>query len=184
MKFITPRIIHSLSKNLGFFAILSSISGTVAMADDTQTPPPGLILTWQSDPTTTITIDWHRLAEEADVPAVIQARPRGTDEWRAFPAERFPFPHSDRLIDRVEIKGLAPASEYEFRGSPSSPTYWFRTMPATLEKPLVFAAGGDVRHNKRHMERTNRAAMAHDPEFVVWGGDLAYGDGAPGKIRN
>jgi hypothetical protein len=184
MKFINPRIIHSFTKNLLSCAILAAIGGAVAIADDAPAPPPGLILTWQSDPTTTITIDWHRLAEDANVPAAIEARPRGTDEWRSFPAKRFPFPHSDRLIDRVEIKGLAPASEYEFRGSSASRTYWFRTMPATLEKPLVFAAGGDIRHSKSQMERTNRAAMAHNPEFIAWGGDFAYADGKPGKVKN
>jgi len=146
--------------------------------------PPGLILTWQSDPTTTITIDWHRFAQHSEHPAVLEMRPRGSDEWRAFEAERLPFPHSDRLIDRVEIRGLQPATEYEFRGGPESRVYWFRTMPARLVEPLVFASGGDVRHNRQFMEEGNRAAMAHDPAFIVWGGDLAYADGDPKKINN
>jgi len=165
-------------------ALLAAATTAFTFADDALKAPPGLILTWQGDPTTTITIDWHRLAEESATPAVIQARPRGTADWRDFPAERLPFPHSDRLIDRIEIRGLQPATEYEFRGSPASKTYWFRTMPTTLEKPLVIAAGGDVRHNRRYMERTNRAVMPHDPDFVVWGGDLAYADGEPRKIKN
>lgn len=151
---------------------------------DEATSPCGLILTWQGDPTTTITIDWHRLADESATPSIIQARPRGSEEWGNFSADRRNFPHSDRLIDRVEIKGLQPATEYEFRGGPTTKTYWFRTMPATLQKPLVFASGGDVRHNREFMEATNRAAMRHDPEFIVWGGDLAYADGDPKKIKN
>jgi len=164
--------------------LAAAMVSPIAFAEDALSTPPGLILTWQGDPTTTITIDWHRLAEDAGAPAIIQARPRGAVDWRDFPAERFSFPHSDRLIDRIEIKGLQPATAYEFRGSPSSRTYWFRTMPATLDKPLVIAAGGDVRHSKDWMERTNRAAMAHDPDLIVWGGDLAYADGERGKIKN
>jgi len=145
--------------------------------------PPGLILTWQNDPTSTMTIDWHRLPEHADRPARIEARPRGSDEWTSFDAERLPFPHSDRLIDRVEISGLRPGSEVEFRGGPESQVYWFRTMPAGLEEPLVFASGGDVRHRRSWMEEGNRAAMEHDPEFIVWGGDLAYADGRPDNVH-
>ncbi len=146
--------------------------------------PPGLILTWQEDPTTSITIDWHRLPEQTEATEpVIQARPRGTADWHDFPAERFPFPHSDRMIDRVEIKGLQPNTEYEFRGDPESRTYWFRTMPAKLERPVTFAAGGDVRHRRSWMEQTNRMAMLHDPDFIVWGGDLAYADGRPDRVN-
>lgn len=149
---------------------------------DEEKVPPGMILTWTGDPTTSIVIDWHRLADDEDIPAAIQARPRGTDEWRAFPAERFEFPHSDRLIDRVEITGLQPDTGYEFRGSPDEKTYWFRTMPATLERPVVIAAGGDVRHRKSWMSEMNSAAMEHDPDVVVWGGDLAYADGRPDRV--
>ncbi len=142
-----------------------------------------MILTWTGDPTTSIVIDWHRLAENEDTPAAIQARPRGTDQWHAFEAERIPFPHSDRLIDRVEIENLQPDTEYEFRGSPEEKTYWFRTMPATLDRPIVMAAGGDVRHRKSWMSRMNTAVMEHDPDLIVWGGDLAYADGLPGRIN-
>ncbi len=147
------------------------------LADSEKKAPPGMILTWTGDPTTSIVIDWHRLAEDEDTPAFIQARQRGTNEWTPIEAERFPFPGSDRLIDRVSIMNLQPDTEYEFRGSPDEKTYWFRTMPATLDRPIVIAAGGDVRHRKEWMSAMNRAAMEHDPDLIVWGGDLAYCDG-------
>ncbi len=138
--------------------------------------PPGLLLTWQRDPTTTMTIDWHRRGRDAAEPPVIEVRPRGDDEWRAVEAERMPFPFSDRIVDRIELVGLEPGSEYEFRSS-GSRVFYFRTMPAHLERPLRFAQGGDTLHGRELMEMTNRAAMEHDPEFVVWGGDFAYADG-------
>lgn len=144
--------------------------------------PAGLILTWTGDPSTSIVIDWHRFAADAGRPAEIQFRPRGSDEWVSYPAERFPFPFSDRLIDRVEITGLEPASAYEFRGSADERTYWFRTMPTTLDGPLVYASGGDVRHEETWMSSMNQAVMAHDPEFIVWGGDLAYADGLENRL--
>jgi acid phosphatase type 7 len=162
---------------------IAALATAFTFADEALTAPRGMILTWQGDPTTTMTIDWHLMPDQAETPALIQARPCGTQEWRDFPAERFPFPHSDRLIDRIEITGLKPATEYEFRGCPASKVYWFRTMPKTLVKPLVIAAGGDVRHQKSWMDQSNRAVMAHDPDFVVWGGDLAYDDGSPDQVN-
>ena len=92
------------------------LASFAALAEE-KPAPPGMILTWTGDPTTSIIIDWHRLAENEEPPAAIEARPRGTDEWRAFPAERFPFPHSDRLIDRIAIEGLQPDTEYELNGN-------------------------------------------------------------------
>lgn len=144
-------------------------------------PPPGLLLTWQRDPTTTMTIDWHRRAHELSQPPVVEARPKGTERWTAFKATRLDFPNSDRKIDRVELTNLRPATEYEFRGGAGSPIYYFRTAPATLEKPLTFAIGGDTRHRQDWLEEMNRVAMKYNPEFVVWGGDLAYADG---KLEN
>ncbi len=154
------------------------------IAEDVRTPiaPVGLHLTWQSDPTTTMTIDWQRRATESDQAARIEARPKGRRDWTSFEAKRFDFPHSDRKIDRVELTNLQPGTEYEFRGGPGSRVYYFRTMPAKLEKPLVFAVGGDTRHNQGWLEEMNRAAMKHGPEFIVWGGDLAYEDGLPANI--
>ncbi len=138
--------------------------------------PPGLLLTWQRDPTSTMTIDWHRRGRDSGQPAVIDFRLRGSGEWQAVGAERFPFPFSDRVIDRVEIVGLQPDSEYEFR-SGDSLVYYFRTMPERLDRPLRFAQGGDTLHGRELMEMTNRVAMEYHPEFVVWGGDFSYADG-------
>lgn len=176
-------LIQSLLSSFAGLTWLAAITATHAFSAEQLSTPSGLILTWRNDPCTTITIDWHRLASETHAPAEIQARPRGSAEWQSHAAERSPFPHSDRVIDRVEIKGLKPGTDYEFRGSSTSKVYWFRTMPLTLEKPLVIAAGGDIRHRKDWMEATNRAAMAHQPDFIIWGGDLAYADGDPKNIN-
>lgn len=175
-------LLKTLISSLLTLSVFAAFTATHATAEENLTAPSGLILTWQNDPTTTITIDWHRLSTEVTAATEIQARPRGTQEWRSYPAKRFPFAHSDRFIDRVEIKELKPATEYEFRGSATSKVYWFRTMPEKLEKPLVIAAGGDIQHRKEWMEASNRAAMKHNPDFVIWGGDLAYANGEPKNV--
>ncbi len=168
------------SSDICFGMRLTMVDG----AGGTKLTPPGLLLTWREDPATTIMIDWHRHAVETGLPAAIQMRPRGDDagEWRAFEADRFEFPFSDRLVDRVEVKGLQPDTAYEFRGGPTSETYYFRTMPTTLERPLVIAQGGDMMHRREWFEAANRVAMSHDPDFILWGGDLAYADGREDRV--
>ncbi len=80
------------------------------------------------------------------------------------------------FIQRVELTGLEPDTAYRFQVG-NHPDYGFRTMPATLDRPLRIAIGGDTRHNQEWMERVNRVAMVHAPDLIVWGGDLAYADG-------
>jgi acid phosphatase type 7 len=45
-------------------------------------------------------------------------------------------------------------------------------------------AGGDVRHRKDWMEEGNRVAAHFDPDFIIWGGDLAYADGREDRLDN
>ncbi len=141
----------------------------------------GLLLTWQQDPLTTMTIDWH--TGDSPVTQSLEFRRAGASTWQAGPApERFPFPHlDDTHVHRVELTGLEPGTQYEFRLGEGGRVFSFRTMPADLARPLRFATGGDVRHSREMMERTNRVVLDWDPDFIVWGGDLAYADGRPDR---
>jgi acid phosphatase type 7 len=139
--------------------------------------PIGLYLTWQRDPTTTMTIDWH--TDRPVLAPMLEYRDGGTDEWRRHGAVSYPLPHSEVYIHRVEVTGLAPATEYEFRVAAGGVVYRFRTMPATADRPIRFIAGGDVRHNRELMEKTTRQVREYDPDFVMFGGDLAYANGMP-----
>lgn len=78
---------------------------------------------------------------------------------------------------RVHLTGLKPGTEYRFRAEGETKDLGFRTMPEKLTRPLRFASGGDTRHTKEWLEKTNRVAMKFDPDFVVWGGDFAYANG-------
>ncbi len=139
--------------------------------------PWGVMLSWQSDPATTMTIDWHLREGERDSPGRLQYRRRGDREWvTADSVATHSFPFSERTFERAELTGLMPTAEYEFRRGDSL-VYWFRTMPEELIETLVFAAGGDTMHRVEWMEQMNREVMNHDPDFVVWGGDFAYADG-------
>jgi len=137
--------------------------------------PVGLMLTWQQDPTTSMTIDWYVIDEDREI---LEYRELGEDDWsNPVTAESIPFPWSERTIKRVELTGLNPGTYYEFRFGVSSKVYNFRTMPADLSKPVRIAVGGDMMHRQEWMEKTNRQAMKYDPDFILIGGDLAYADG-------
>lgn len=160
---------------------VAAVSGTPSAGTKSVYEPLGLYLTWQRDPSSTMTIDWHSLASERRT-AYFQYRLADRDGWKAVLGENHGFPFSDRVIHRVELDGLEPTTEYEFRFGSRSRVYRFRTMPRTLDEPIRFAVGGDVRRRQEWMERTNRAAMAYDPDFIVWAGDLAYADALPERV--
>ncbi len=139
--------------------------------------PPALYLTWQRDPTTTMTVHWH--SDHPDDPSVIHYRLPGEDDWRSEEGDKTPFPFTDRWIHTVELTGLTPDTRYEFRRDDTENVYAFQTMPDTLDEPLRFVAGGDIYHQKEWMDAMNRQAASLDPMFVAIGGDLAYADGLP-----
>ncbi len=149
--------------------------------DETEAQEPlGLFLTWRRDPTTTMSVDWH--APDA-TSRTLHYKPVGAEEWRTQEATPHNFPYSARVIYRTTLTGLEPGGSYRFRVGDFERRYKFRTLPAENHtEPLVFAAGGDTRHRQSLMERTNRVAMQYEPDFIVWGGDLAYADGRPDRV--
>lgn len=143
--------------------------------------PISIFLTWQQDPTTTMTIDWHTTPEDGERPSQVQYAPRDSQEWQTVQGKNHPFPYSDRTVHRAEITGLKPGSSYNFRFGADSKKYWFRTMPATNAKPIRFVTGGDTATGERFQEM-NRVAMSHDPDFILWGGDLSYANDNPASV--
>jgi hypothetical protein len=126
-----------------------------------------------------MTIDWHAGEGENGAPELCY-RIAGTKRWeRKVAATEGKFLTSERASFRTELTGLKPGTEYVFQVGGYAKQYRFRTMPAdSKERPIVFAAGGDTLSFPQLMEQTSRAAMQHDLDFVLWGGDLAYANGA------
>jgi len=137
--------------------------------------PTALFLTWQRDPTTTMTVQWIGSAEEAAARPIWFAK-RGTTAWREQAGAPRPFPLTDRLLVRTELSGLEPDTEYVFRVGLDSAEQRFRTMPAKATNTIQFVSGGDAGVGA-HPIQTNRLAAAQNPSFVVLGGDLAYENG-------
>lgn len=147
-----------------------------ATAPSPQRVPAAIFVTWNGDPTTTVSVDWH-LAAGTDLPAV-EIRGPGLAGWKRVEGAPFAFPFSTRTVRRAQIDGLHPGSTYELRVG-GGRTYRYRTMPATLSRPVRFATGGDTRADSAAFGPMNRVAAARDVDFVLFGGDLAYSNGDP-----
>ncbi len=147
--------------------------------------PETVFLTWQHDPTTTMTIDWHVVDENR--PSTIEYRRIGSSDWKKENGEMFSFPFTDdRFIHRKELTGLQPDTRYEVRFGSDSQIYFFQTMPESLTRPVRFVAGGDAGGDASGRDRTrwtSEIAARYEPDFIVLGGDLAYGNGNPRAVE-
>ncbi|HQR06783.1 MAG TPA: metallophosphoesterase family protein [Gemmatales bacterium] len=151
--------------------------------------PTSLFLTWQRDPTTTMTIQWiGAVGETSDT--TIYYRPMvhvpafssiiGAP-WNARKPVTKPYPMTELKVFRTELTGLTPGTDYQFRIGKLSPTYRFRTMPAKATDTIHFISGGDVSVNQHAVSNSIQAAR-QDPMFTVIGGDLGYDNGTSVEI--
>src|SRR5262245_46364298 len=143
--------------------------------DDAPFQPTTLFLTWQRDPTTTMTVQWVGTRGETADTRVFYATDR-SDRWQAQPTTTTPYPLTDFKVFRAELTGLSPGTSYQFRIGRRSPAYRFRTMPARATDAIHFISGGDCGVNP-HAVANNIQAARQDPMFAVVGGDLGYDNG-------
>jgi hypothetical protein len=134
--------------------------------------PPAVYLTWQRDPTTTMTVNWYNHASTQNQ---VRYRLLGAGTWNTATSSTQLFPYTERHIHTAEITGLAAGTEYEFQVDGYSETFKFRTMPATLSRPVKFGVGGDV-GTGAIADAMTAAVSAKDPDFLVIGGDHSYDD--------
>lgn len=136
--------------------------------------PETLFLTWQSDPTTTITVQW--LNQNSNAQGKVYIARLDETEWKHYPTELRAYQKTDLKLHRCEIKGLLPDTEYQFRLSGTRTIHRFRTMPAKATDTIQFVSGGDCGIGKDAI-RVNGIAAKQDPRFAFVGGDLAYDNG-------
>ncbi len=139
----------------------------------------GLYLTWHSDPTTTMTVNWVDL--HANSPLEIHYRRVGESVWAKKAGVKFAISDTTMQGRRVELTGLLPDSNYEFNiGKPiAKPTegWRFRTMPRDLNRPVRFVTGGDMFSTRPKLDKANGTAGSLNPDFAMLVGDLAYANG-------
>ena len=137
----------------------------------------GVYLTWRSDPTTSITINWVDLYENSG--DVVLYRPAGNEQapWQTASGEHGTVANSVLRVHRVELTRLEPGQVYQFviGDKPAAgQAYRFRTMPALATRPIRFVTGGDMMHSRDMADAMNRVAGTLSPDFALLGGDLAY----------
>jgi len=159
------RSLTLICRFLGVPVLLAAVTITSLAAD--------VYLTWQQDPTRTMTVCWHGLPEGPDS---IAWRRNGSTAWQNAPASKAPLPHTERLVSQVELTSLEPDTDYEFRLAGEETIRRFRTLPAKLTRPLTFVEGGDPQDGPA-MEQVMQLAASRDPAFAVLGGDLTSDDG-------
>jgi hypothetical protein len=162
----------------------SSIFGMAAIAggnliwagaqEENAARPDTLFLTWQRDPTTTMTVQW--IAKQRDAKVEFATWGDVTPTWQAIPCTTRPYPMTESHTFRAELTGLKPATEYQFRIDGSPAAYRFRTMPAKATEAIRFVSGGDCGVDL-HAVNNNMQAAKQDPMFVVIDGDLGYDNG-------
>lgn len=144
--------------------------------------PDTLFLTWQRDPTTTMTIQWigHELPQDSRISYAVH----GKDQWQSVGPAKKPYPMTEFHVFRAELTGLEPGTEYQFKIGEKSPAFRFRTMPVKATNDFTFVSGGDCGVNE-HAVANNIIAARQDPMFAVIGGDLGYDNGvsAPTSIQ-
>ena len=166
-------------------------------------PPPSLpeavYLTWQRDPVTTMTVHWHTDWTKGFADTALEYRaasPGGGDApWSRATgrAQQMPFTH--RMVHTVELTGLRGDTTYQFRlgrlttresdgallFAAHGPVHRFRTLPATLSRPVRFVSGGDIYGGSTTELMANmcKVAASRDPEFALLGGDIAYVNNEP-----
>src|SRR4051794_27269096 len=115
---------HFLSTSLGTMAAAAWHLGNRTAAQEpapAQTAsgatgrPDTLFLTWQRDPTTTMTIQWIG-PQLTDEEATISYSVRGQNEWQTAVPRRRPYPMTmNQFAYRAEVTELSAGTEYQFR---------------------------------------------------------------------
>ena len=150
------------------------LDSTLADASSLDFAPDTLFLSWQQDPTTTMTIQWLGTETIADIS--IQYATLVDPVWQIQRTIIKPYINTDLKVHRCEITGLKPGTEYQFRIGNTRKSYRFRTMPAKATNTIQFVSGGDCGIDQ-HAINTNILAAKQEPYFALIAGDLAYDNG-------
>jgi phosphodiesterase/alkaline phosphatase D-like protein len=149
--------------------------------------PRHVYLTWQSDPATTMTVNFQteKLTSPAPSGNVLYDTRSGVGRSYRLSAtgsaaelELLP---TTRFVHTIELSGLKPATTYYFVAGDSTAGYSaerrFVTAPDD-DTPIRFVVGGDMAVSER-ASRLEMEAAKTEPLFCVLGGDLAYANGDP-----
>lgn len=156
------------------FVLIFLLYSTFLFANDEK---PRIYLTWQHDPTTTMTIQWLSPKEKNNSELFYHVKTKKRiKEWAHSQAVTNDLPQKvGYVVNKIELTGLAPNTMYQFHFGNSKKQFRFRTMPKELSKPVRFVVGGDAfKSNIDRFQQMNKEAAKNNPRFAIIGGDIAY----------
>ncbi|TVQ10527.1 MAG: T9SS C-terminal target domain-containing protein [Balneolaceae bacterium] len=177
MNFLAPIKTVSLTPGI-LILLLLTVAGRydVHAVAELQPEPVAIYLTWQRSPHTTMTVHW--ITDTRPETSKVSYRKDGEPEWSIVSGNSQRIPYLSEWVNTVEITGLESDRIYKFMVNQGN-IHRFRTMPARLDRPVRFIAGGDIYHREDWMNTLNALAASKNPEFILIGGDLAYEDAKP-----
>jgi hypothetical protein len=143
---------------------------------DDPTLPRQIILTWQQDPSHSMTITWRTDDSSGTNTLSYATKQSGLIIGeKTIQAKTFTFAETSAWLHTVELTNLKPNDEYFVTiHHPTAPEkFHFRTMPSQRgERDLVFLAGGDSRTRRDVRREMNELAITQNPDFVIFDGDF------------
>ena len=155
--------------------VREQISPEVLRYPDSYTPrdrPP--YLSFQHDPSTTMTISWETVAQGNSIVEY------GLDSTYGNLITDFQNTH----YHSIELVNLQPNTVYHYRvrteGVYQSPDFTFKTAPADPALPFTFVACGDSRSNNTARRHVKKQVKRVHPYFSLFTGDLVHN----GTVQN
>ena len=140
--------------------------------------PRQIVLTWQSDPTTTMTVTWRTDIEgERSIAFFSTNKDLDIDEYESKEAETYTFEETEAWLHTLELTNLVPGETYWVvlqTDDGTSDKFCFRTAPDN-PSDIKFIVGSDAQHLRSQMSvirEVHRKAAEEDPDFFVYSGDF------------
>lgn len=137
-----------------------------------------VMLTWSSDPSTGIDIQWRTDTTPAE--GMVKYREKGDTQEFSVKASKYRMEDrvlmNNRFIDRytAQLRGLKPGTTYEYQVS--TQTQWTGNQSFSTPAPdnqFSFIWFGDTHHSPKFGELINKAEKSHpDAAFYSIAGDL------------
>lgn len=138
--------------------------------------PRQVVLTWQNNPSTTMTITWRTDSPDGKHLLRYAGKPNEKPRnWKSIEAKTFSFDETSAWLHTVELTNLKPDKDYYVViDHPVKPDkFHFRTIPDKKgARDLVFLAGGDSRTRRDVRREMNVLAAKENPDFVIFDGDF------------